>query len=173
MGVSRGEVDYYLHEEPMRKFKRGEVEETVFWQDAITYWNIPIDFLSLRKWLYDSYEINQAVNDMVIQIRNNGYKACVVSNNFVTRVSVLQEKFGFLDNFDVTVFSYEVGVTKPNEAIFKELIKRANVSPEEIILTDDYEPNLRKIRELGITAFLYKSFGRFKDDLVKLGVRID
>ena len=96
----------------------------------------------------------------------------ICSNNFPARVSGLQRRFKFLDDFDAYAFSYEVGATKPSKRIFKELVRKAGVEAEEIVFADDNNNNLRGAEEVGINAFFYEGFDKFIARLRQLGVRI-
>ncbi len=84
----------------------------------------------------------------------------------------LQQKFGFLDNFDAAVFSYEIGASKPSETIFQELIKRSGVPAETIVFADDNPANLEGAKKLGMNIFLYEGFEKFVKQLKNLGVKI-
>jgi len=118
------------------------------------------------------YSVDPQVDKVVQSARQHGYKTLICSNNFPARVNGLQERFGFLDNFDAAVFSYEIGATKPSEAIFTELIKRSGVSADEIAFADDDAENLTGAEAIGITAFLYEDFDQFIEHLKKLGVEL-
>ncbi len=107
---------------------------------------------------------------MVKKVRANGYKTLVCSNNFFARINGLQERFGFLNDFDTAVFSFEVGATKPSERIFQELVRRSGLQPEEIIFADDNPNNLARAEKIGITTFLYADFDSYVRKLRKLGV---
>jgi len=80
--------------------------------------------------------------------------------------------FGFLDNFDAPVFSYEVGAAKPSEEIFKALIERSGVNAEEIVYADDFNEAVETAKKLGIQALLYESFDQFIVELKNLGVKV-
>lgn len=170
MGVSKEKVDYILHGEPMDRFERGEVGEELFWEEAVRYWKLPQTPQEIIQLLPLGYEINTEVDRYVSYLRAQGYLTCICSNNFTTRVKSLQDRFGFLQKFDVHVFSYEVGVLKPNKAIFEVLIERLNCKPEEIVYSDDNEDKLAGAKELGIEGFVYEDFELFKRHLVSLGV---
>lgn len=170
MGVSKDDVDHILHGEPMDRFKRGEVGEEVFWQEAIEYWKLPTAPDDVVRLLPLGYEINAAVDQLVREVRARGYQTCICSNNFTTRVNALQEKFGFLEKFDVHVFSYEVGVLKPDKKIFEALVEAVRCKPEELVYSDDNEDKLTGARGLGITCFLYVDFNSFMQQLRTLGI---
>lgn len=170
MGVSKDDVDFILHGGPMDRFKRGKVGEDVFWREAIEYWELPTVFDDVVRLLPLGYEVNAEVDQLVREVRARGYQTCICSNNFATRVNALEERFGFLEKFDVHVFSYEVGVLKPDKGIFEALIEAAKCRPEEIIYSDDNESKLAGARMLGITCFLYVDFNSFMQQLRKLGI---
>jgi HAD superfamily hydrolase (TIGR01509 family) len=87
-------------------------------------------------------------------------------------VNGLQERFNFLNNFYAAVFSYEVGATKPSEAIFTELVKRSGVSADSIIFADDNPAKLSGAKAVGINTFVYKDFATYIDQLKELGVEL-
>jgi len=172
MGVSKEDVDYILHGEPMEAFKCGEVEEEAFWEHAIQYWRIPIGRAALLELLPKGYEVNQEVEDFRARLKEGGYQVCICSNNFTTRVRLLDKKFNFLSKFDVAVFSYDVGVLKPNKEIFRALVEKLNCLPEEIVYSDDNEDKLVGAKELGIQCFVYEDFESFKQQLISHGVSL-
>jgi HAD superfamily hydrolase (TIGR01509 family) len=72
--------------------------------------------------------------------------------------------------FDVAIFSYEVGVLKPERWIFEALVKKSACSPREILYADDTEEKLLWAQELGITTFVFTDFPSFTVALKKQGV---
>ena len=173
MGADTEKVKYYLHGEPMLEFKRGTTKEQEYWQNAVEYLELKISPEKLVNLLPLGYEINQEVHGTVLKVRKNGYKTCICSNNFETRVRLLDEKFDFIKNFDVPIFSYEVGVIKPDKKIFEILVESAEVLPKELIYSDDSEMALQGAKEVGINAFVYEGFDKFKNKLIELGVKLD
>jgi HAD superfamily hydrolase (TIGR01509 family) len=99
-----------------------------------------------------------------------GYKTCICSNNFITRVRGLNDKFSFLDNFDFSVFSYEVGELKPSSIIFEELLVRSKLKPEQLVYSDDNADKLYGAQNLGINTFVFSNATCFKEELARLGV---
>ncbi len=170
MGVSKEKVDYILHGEPMDRFKRGEVQENEFWQDAVQYWGLPVSPDEIIRLISLGYEVNPEVDSLVKRLRSNGYLTCICTNNFSTRINKLEERFHFLQHFDVRVFSYEVGILKPDKKIFEVLVERCKCKPEEIVYSDDNESKLRGAKELGIESFVYDDFESFIQHLIELGV---
>lgn len=143
--VSSEKVNHVFHRsQEIIDFKLGQISESEYWNYARKELELPNfsnkDFFDLLK---DCYEINPEVKSYIKEIRSKGYKACACSNNFITRVRELDNKFGFLQDFDTKVFSYEVGFTKPDKEIFKDLIEKSGVDANEIVYSDDGEDKLK------------------------------
>lgn len=166
-------VDQVFHEsEELLNFKKGVMSEEDYWTFAKEKLGITISNEEIFQILQNSYEVDREVKDYVEKVKNAGYKTCICSNNFTTRVRELDKKFSFLRDFDVEVFSYEVGVLKPEKRIFEELVKRTEVEPQELAYSDDNEGKLKGALDLEIQAFLYENFEQFRQKLTELGVKI-
>jgi putative hydrolase of the HAD superfamily len=91
-------------------------------------------------------------------------KVAIVSNTGMTPSCILRELLddaGLLQYVDYELYSDEVGVAKPNEAIFTSLIERSNAFASEILhignsMTADYQG----ARSAGLHALLYDSSDR-------------
>ena len=76
----------------------------------------------------------------------------------MTRTRELNKKFDFFKDFDVRVFSFEVGIAKPDKEIFEELVRQTGCEANEIIYADDNESSYKSALSVGINAFLYTIF---------------
>jgi putative hydrolase of the HAD superfamily len=155
------------------KYKTGEWTDEVFWTWAIGEWKLSKSVSDLTTLLIDCYDIDLKVVDLVKKVRANGYKTMICTNNFPARIEGLNKRFGFLNDFDVVVLSYEAGFVKPDIGIFKELIGRSNVEPEEIFMTDDNQIALKTASDVGFKTYFYESFDGFKESLKKAKVKLD
>lgn len=166
-------IDFILHDsEELLSFKRGELSEEDYWKFAREQLGITVTNEEIFSILQESYEINPDVKNYVGKVKTAGYKTCICSNNFITRVGELDKKFSFLKDFDTAVFSYEVGVLKPDKRIFEALVKKLGVSPSELVYSDDNEEKLKGALALGIRAFVYEGFDNFKERLKAFGVNV-
>lgn len=156
--------------EEMKQFKMGLISEeayVTFLQKAL---QIPLTSDEFRELLQKDYKINAEVLEYVRAAKTKGYITCICSNNFSTRIEILNQKFDFLKEFDVKILSYQVGVLKPNKEIFQRLIEVSGVEASEIVYSDDSQEKLAGAIELGITAFVYEDFEQFKNTLIQKGV---
>ncbi|HWS49217.1 MAG TPA: HAD family phosphatase [Candidatus Methanoperedens sp.] len=156
----------------MTQFKKGELSEDQFWNLTSQEFNLKLSKEEIFKALADAYTTNQDVVDTVRKVRKLGIKTCICTNNFPTRINALNRKFMFLNDFDVQVFSYQVGAIKPEAKIFQTLIEKSACQPSEIIFADDKQSNVDAALSLNINAFLYKGFPDFLSKTKQLGVML-
>lgn len=101
------------------------------------------------------------------EVKNRGLRAVVFSNILPTSAAKIREIAGY-DGFDDEVLSCEVGLKKPDPAIYQKAIEVAQCRPEECIFIDDKESNLVPARALGIVTILATSTEQIKHDLLQL-----
>jgi putative hydrolase of the HAD superfamily len=65
---------------------------------------------------------------------------------------MLTKKYACIDAFDVSMFSYEVGMAKPDPSIYYLILNRLHVAPSEAIFVDDFSANIQAASEVGIHA---------------------
>lgn len=68
-----------------------------------------------------------------------------------------QARYGFAQLVDVVIYSYEVGLAKPDPRVYQLLCDRLAVSPGEVVFLDDRPENVTGAGELGIHALLHES----------------
>lgn len=89
---------------------------------------------------------------IIQDLKDKGYKVYYLSNWSAWTHDLLQEagKFDFLKLMDGGVFSYDAGYMKPNEEIYKILLNKYKINPEEAVFFDDREENIEAANKLGI-----------------------
>jgi HAD superfamily hydrolase (TIGR01509 family) len=174
LGVSEDEAKRVFLRSPQmnQEYKNGKMTDEQFWSWAVQEWKLDMNWQELPKLMVGSYDIDENIVKVVKDVRNNGYKTAICTNNFPARINGLQERFGFLDNFDIKVFSFEVGESKPNKQIFEELVNKSQVEPSTIVFADDNPDSLSGAKEVGITTFLYEGFDKYLKQLESVGVKI-
>lgn len=67
--------------------------------------------------------------------------------------------------FGAMVFSYEVGMTKPDSRMFTLAAERLGVAPEEAVMIDDIESFVLAARDMGMQGIVYHDFDQMKQEL--------
>ncbi|MDO8591872.1 MAG: HAD family phosphatase [bacterium] len=70
--------------------------------------------------------------------------------------------------FDVMVFSFEVGTTKPDPRIYEEALSKLGVVAQDCVFVDDVERYCEAARVMGMKAVLYQDFEQMKTDMEKV-----
>lgn len=74
------------------------------------------------------------------------------------------------DLFGPRILSFEVGSMKPDQRIYRDLIKACAVDAEQIVFIDDNQQNVDSAVATGIKALLFTSVPKLKSDLHALGI---
>lgn len=173
LGVEKKDAEKVFFGDKMnKKYKLGKLRDEEFWNWAIKEWGLNISVNEVIDLMIRGYEVNNKVEEVVKKVRKNGYKTLICSNNFPARIKGLQKRFKFLNNFDIAVYSYEVGISKPDKGIFEELVSQSGVNPQEIVFADDDIEKISGAKEVGVQAFLYEGFDKFVEKLKELGVNL-
>ena len=95
---------------------------------------------------------------MLEKLREKGYKLFVLSNtnpimyNHWIDNAFRQDGKSINDYFDGIVVSYQERTCKPDPEIFKRVIERYGLNPDETIMLDDSEANVESARNTGLKA---------------------
>ncbi len=95
---------------------------------------------------------NEPVVEAVRAVRAAGGRTAVVTNNVRELTHTWRPVLPLDELFDTVVDSCEVGLRKPNPAIYHLAVERLGVAPERAVLLDDIESNLEGARAAGLRA---------------------
>ena len=96
------------------------------------------------------------------------YRLGLLSNAFTDARKDLSTWFGFLDFFDVSIFSYEVKLRKPHPKIYKIMLDRLGVQPEEAVFIDDLSINVERACQVGLHTIHFQSREQALEELSAL-----
>lgn len=86
----------------------------------------------------------------VKELKQNGYQVLVLSNFARRAHEDCRDVLEFLDYVDGGILSYQEKTIKPEPEIYRRLIERYHLVPEECVFLDDLEANLAAAAEFGI-----------------------
>jgi len=124
-------------------------------------WNNSIEDL-LKFWFDGEKEINHKLVEKVNELRKNGYKIYLITNNEKYRVEFLWEKMGLKRYFDGIFSSAKIGLKKPDKKFYFEVLKLLKTTPKDVVFWDDDEGNHKSAKEIGIDARLYSGIDDLK-----------
>lgn len=98
--------------------------------------------------MFLAFEPAPPMYDVLRRARAAGVRTCLLSNSWGN--SYPREAFGEL--FDGVVISAEVGLRKPDPAIYRHALDLLGLRPQECAFVDDIERNVRAAADLGIAG---------------------
>jgi putative hydrolase of the HAD superfamily len=105
--------------------------------------------------LREELKVHPHVVERVLELRRDGYLTALVTNNVREGSSMWRALLPVDDAFDVVIDSSEVGMRKPNPAIFALALERlGGVAPDRAVFLDDVESNLVGARVAGLHTIL-------------------
>ena len=88
------------------------------------------------------------------ELKARGFGIYILSNLSLESYAFIKE-YPFFALIDGGVFSYQERANKPEEKIYRALLERYSLVPEETVFIDDNEDNAAGAQALGIRAVLF------------------
>jgi putative hydrolase of the HAD superfamily len=93
------------------------------------------------------------------------FRTGILSNSFVGARAREEQRYGFGALADVVVYSHEVGIAKPDPAVYLLVCERLEVPPEEAVFLDDKAVAVEAARAVGLTGVLFRDNAQAIADL--------
>ena len=111
---------------------------------------------------------NESMLALAAELRDAGVKTGILSNMLTDMLAKLRAEVDWLPLFDVQVYSCDLGLAKPDEAIYARLIEELGVAPSRTLFVDDFGPNVEGARRAGLQSVLFESEPQLRDYLADL-----
>ena len=155
-GVTRAELEAFIFmSETSLRSEVGELSDKEHWETVLRHFNQPVDDCPK---VYDEYFSGDAIDKELMEFAVSlkpDYQLGLLSNAWVNARLLLNERYDFIDVFDVSVFSSEVGMRKPDPAIFKVMLEKMGVGAENVVFIDDTPVNVEGAKSAGLHAIRY------------------
>ena len=115
-------------------------------------------------------EIPDEKKERLLQLKKAGYRLFLLSNtidihwDYCVDHLFPYQKYGVEDYFEQCFLSQRMHLAKPNARIYEEVIRQANIHPDETLFIDDLKENCEAAEKLGIHTFQNVKF----DDWLEL-----
>lgn len=152
---------------------RGTITEKEAINNIIEKNSIYRDDISLA--FEDWYAILKPIEETIKvleDLKRKGYNIYYLSNFHELAFKEVSTKNSFFELFDGGVVSYEEKIIKPEEEIYRLILKRYNLTPSETIFIDDTKVNVEGAEKLGITTIFLENPRKLREELRKLSLDI-
>jgi putative hydrolase of the HAD superfamily len=113
--------------------------------------------------------LNPAMLAWIPRIKQAGFRLGILSNMGDGVLDYLRPRFSWLAQFDHLTWSCELGVVKPDPAIYLHTVKKLNVSPDRALFIDNLQKNIVGAEAVGLNAALFENPEQLQNDLARRG----
>jgi putative hydrolase of the HAD superfamily len=108
--------------------------------------------------------------DLIDRLKAKGYRLFVITDNVHEIMAHLHARYDFLDRFEGVVNSAEIGILKPDQAIFRHLLDSYDLAASECLFLDDLAHNVAGAQAVAMEAIQFVSVAQAESEMCKLGV---
>ncbi len=105
-------------------------------------------------WRATQHPIAETIN--LVRALRPPYRMAILSNADASLRSRLRDGLGIHDLFDDVICSAEVGIAKPEPAIYGLAAARLGLPAEACVFVDDSEPNVQAARGIGMRGVFFR-----------------
>jgi putative hydrolase of the HAD superfamily len=153
---------------PIHALERGEMDVPDFERELggrlRTFDGQPVEVDGLLTRMFAGFGPLPAMTEAVRHAKVAGLQTALLSNSWGNEYP----REGWTELFDVVVISGEVGMRKPEPAIFRLTADRLGLAPESCVFVDDLMPNIRGAQEVGMIGVHHVSPQETIDQLEEL-----
>ena len=154
----------------VRRFEKGECSATEFSTQVVAEWGLdvaPERFLEIfRDWPIGPYP---GASDLLHEVQQSVQIGCLSNTNSM-HWDHQRSLWSILDMFDFRFLSFELGLAKPDDAIFHAVADRLPFSRDRILHFDDVAENCDTARSLGFRSVQVRGLDEVRTALRKFGV---
>jgi putative hydrolase of the HAD superfamily len=114
-------------------------------------------------------DLNRAMVAWIPKIKQAGLKLGILSNMGYGVLGYIRPRFEWLDQFDHLTWSCELGVVKPDPAIYLHTLKKLQAPPQQTLFIDNLEKNIVAAESVGLQALLFTHVDQLQKDLNERG----
>ncbi len=154
-------------------FEEGKISPREFFAEVRRMLNLDISFHQfVPAWneIFFFSEKNFGVYQLASKIKNT-YKFGVLSNINILHLEYIKRTFSLLGTFTI-IASNELGLRKPDPAVYQKALAILGEPAEKVFYTDDKAELVVSASQLGMRSFIFKDVEGLKKDLLQAGLHI-
>ena len=174
-GVERGKFEstlWALRDE----YDRGTIDARGYYRKVFAELSVAVDTNLIDEIIetdFNSWKnINHETAALMEELKKAGYTVGILSNMPNDFLAWARKTLPVFSLPQIGLFSCEVNLVKPEEAIYQKLLSMLDLKGEEVVFFDDKIENVKSAVPLGINALLWKDAESARRELVSLGVSL-
>lgn len=152
------------------KFFHGQLTEEDYWTELVKKhnWNLTTD--DLKKIVRSNIKEIDGTREIIEKLQIQGIKLGLLSIHAKEWITYAEQTFDFHKLFHSIIYSFEVGISKPDKRAYELILDKLKAKPEECLFIDDSKRNLVAAQKLGIQTIHFVNAVQLKEDLKKFEI---
>jgi len=167
LGTPQDDESFFVPE--MSELFHAKITEEQYWQAVIKQqkWDIKVD--ELKNLVRSNFGEIAGTRSIIEKLKQKGYKMGLLSIHAKEWIDYCEQKFDYHKLFDTTVYSFDIGISKPDNRAYLHILEKLNVKPQEAVFIDDSTVNVAAAGKLGMKAIVFKTPAKLEKDLKLIG----
>ena len=158
-------------------FDEGKLTGQTYWQAIAQQAGLNLSSAAIEELVYWDGRLWMALNPPMLAwaeaLRARGIRTAILSNMGDTVLRSMEREFDWLNRFDVLVWSYQLGMAKPDPAIYRYTLEKLGTRPEETLFIDDRQVNVEAAAALCMQAIVFTNAANLRVELIAADINND
>lgn len=153
--------------------KRGQMTRDDYWIDRLGVLGINDESgrETFKERLHRHRGLRPEMDALLRELKAHGYRLGVISNTSRPDLDIYLARRRGLDSlFEFVVSSAQVGIAKPDPAIYRIALDLFGIQPDEALFVDDLSRNTIAAEALGIPSIVFTTPAVFREELASRGI---
>ena len=164
------EKKIYIDSDLTKKFETGLISGRRARKSVANECNLSISKPAFIRAFTDIFTPIPSTIELIKKLEKN-YKIGLLSNTSIWDYEYGFKKIDIFPLFDAVTVSFEVQAMKPSPRIYKDMVSKLGVKPEECIYIDDIELYVKVAQNIGLKGIHYTSYQELIKELQKYNLR--
>lgn len=169
LGMNYAEISALVFESPSALMAtKGTITAEQHWAELQKSLNLPdLEFEQVRTEFWAGDALDQNLVNLLRDLRSK-YTTILLSNAWDDLRHMIEDVWQIDDAFDHMVISAEIGLAKPDLAIYQWVFNELGISPAEAVFIDDFLHNIEAAQAVGMHGIHFRSPDQALDELRSL-----
>ncbi|MGC9292594.1 MAG: HAD family hydrolase [Acidobacteriaceae bacterium] len=155
------------------EYDRGALNGQGFWRELARNAAIMLDQPTIDRLIAQDIllwaDLDPEMLRWAAQVRAAGLRTGILSNMGEELLAHIKKNFPWIHSFNHCTWSCELGLVKPDVAIYQYTLERLGVRAEDALFLDDKIVNVEGARRVGMHAIHYRGLTTLQEDLAQAG----
>jgi putative hydrolase of the HAD superfamily len=167
-GLDRDTFDshYWTHR---HAYDMGRLNGPAYWRQFAADTSIELTATEIERLIENDVLMWCTINEPMLKwaksLAEAGMKIGILSNMGEDTLAYMRQEFSWLGDFDHHTWSCELGIAKPDPAIYTYTCEKLGVPPGEALFLDDKAENIHAAEAVGLTGIQFRNIEQLQREL--------